>query len=212
VAGHQLRCTSPSLENALHLYEDDFDLRAVVHRARASAWRLRSGRRPGSLPEEVPLNRILVQTWGMFSRYPRIMHPVTQWAEALDLLAAIITALLIAVIYLNRVGPGRIVLVLAFTFFVPGRAIVANWPRMARWSEAAIPVVISLAITVLVATVSLWAHLWHPVQIFEVEAWLSLAALVFSIMRRHRLGLVWSGHDEENEYRGRGGAIDRGSV
>ena len=140
---------------------------------------------------------MLVHTWGMFTRYPRVMRPVAQWAEVLDVLAAIIAASLIAVIYLNRVGPGRIVLALGFIFFVPGRAIVANWPRMARWSEAAIPVVISLAVTVLVATVSLWAHLWRPLQIFEVEAWQSLAALVFSIMRRRRLGLVWPGYDEK---------------
>ena len=73
--------------------------------------------------------------------------------------------------------------------------------------RAAIPMVISLAVTGLAATVSLWADLWRPLQIFEVEAWLSLAALVFSIMRRRRLGLVWPGYDEKmsiaNERHGR---------
>jgi hypothetical protein len=126
----------------------------------------------------------------MFSRHQRVMHPVPHWAEVLDLLAAIIAASLIALIYLDRVGLGRIVLTLGFIFFVPGRAIVANWPRMARWSEAAIPMVISLAVTGLIATVALWVHRWRPLQIFEIEAWLSLAALVFSITRRRRLGLL----------------------
>ena len=126
----------------------------------------------------------------MFSRHQQVMHPVPHWAEVLDLLAAIIAASLIALIYLDRVGLGRIVLTLGFIFFVPGRAIVANWPRMARWSEAAIPMVISLAVTGLIATVALWVHLWRPLQIFEIEAWLSLAALVFSITRRRRLGLL----------------------
>ena len=126
----------------------------------------------------------------MFSRYPRFKRPGAQWAEVFDLFAAIIAVALIAIIYLDRVGVARIVLALGFIFFVPGRAIVANWPRMARWSEAAIPMVISLAFTVLVATVALWVHFWHPLQIFEVEAWLSLGALVFSIVRRRRLGLV----------------------
>jgi hypothetical protein len=129
----------------------------------------------------------------MFSRYPRV---VRQSAEVFDLLAAIMAALLIVVIYLDRVGPGRIVLAAGFIFFVPGRAIVANWPRMARWSEVAIPMVLSLAVTGLVATVSLWAHLWRPLQIFEIEAWLSLAALVFAITRRRR-GHFGPGYKQE---------------
>lgn len=134
----------------------------------------------------------------MFSRYPRVMPRVEQWAEVLDLLAAVITVLLIAIIYADRVGLGRIVLALGFVFFVPGRAIVANWPRMARWSEVAIPMVLSLAVTALFATAALWAHLWLPLRIFEIEAWLSLAALVFSILHRRRLGLAVPGYDQEN--------------
>ena len=55
----------------------------------------------------------------MFSRYPRIIHPVAQWAEVSIFVAAIMAALLIAVIYLNRVGPGRIVLVLDSPFSFP---------------------------------------------------------------------------------------------
>ena len=133
----------------------------------------------------------------MFSRYPRVMPRIAQWAEVLDFLAAIIAALLIVVILLNRVGPGRIVLALAFTFFVPGRAIVANWPRMARWSEVAIPMVLSLAVTALFATVALWAHLWRPLQIFEIEAWLSLAALTVSTVRRRRLAFFEPAYSQE---------------
>lgn len=133
----------------------------------------------------------------MFSRYPRVMRPLGQWAEVLDLLAAFTCAALIAAIALDRVGPARIVLALVFTFFVPGRAIVANWPRMARWSEAAMPMVISLAITGLVATVALWAHLWYPLVIFQIEAWLSLAGLIIGIVRRRRLGLFGPSQDEE---------------
>ena len=155
------------------------------------------------------LNRMLVQTWGMFTRYPRVIRAVAQWAEVLDLVAAIIAASLIAVIYLNRVGPGRIVLALGFIFFVPGRAIVANWPRMARWSEAAMPIVISLTVTGLMAMVALWVHLWRPLQIFEIEALLSLAALVLSITRRRRLGLFEPGYDQGNKYPGQR-QIDQG--
>jgi peptidoglycan/LPS O-acetylase OafA/YrhL len=135
----------------------------------------------------------------MFSRYPRVMRPLGQWAEVLDLLAAFTCASLIAAISLDRVGPARIMLALVFTFFVPGRAIVANWPQMARWSEAGMPMVISLTITALVATVALWAHLWYPVQIFQIEAWLSLAGLVIAIVRRRRLGLLGPGEDEDED-------------
>jgi hypothetical protein len=117
----------------------------------------------------------------------------------LDLLAVGICAALIASIALDRVGPARVVLTLLFTFFVPGRAIVANWPRMARWSEAAMSMVISLAITGLVATVALWAHLWYPLAIFQIEAWLSLAGLAVAIVRRRRLGLFRPGQDENAE-------------
>jgi hypothetical protein len=134
----------------------------------------------------------------MFSRYPRVLPRAAHWAELLDLLAAVIAALLIVVIYSDRVGLGRILLALGFVFFVPGRAIVANWPRMERWSEVAIPMVLSLSVTGLFATVALWVHLWRPVQIFEVEAWLSLAALVFSILHRRRLGLAVPGYEQEN--------------
>jgi hypothetical protein len=126
------------------------------------------------------------------------MPRVAQWAEVLDLLAAVIAALLIVVIYSDRVGLGRIMLAVGFVFFVPGRAIVANWPRMARWSEVAIPMVLSLAVTCLFATVALWARLWRPLQLFEIEAWLSLAALVFSILHRRRLGLAAPGYEQEN--------------
>ena len=125
------------------------------------------------------------------------MPRVAQWAEVLDLLAAVIAVLLIVVIYADRVGLGRIVLALGFVFFVPGRAIVANWPRMARWSEVAIPMVLSLAVTALFAMVALWAHLWRPLQIFEIEAWLSLAALTVSTVRRRRLAFFKPDYEQE---------------
>jgi len=150
------------------------------------------------------LNWMLVQTWGMSSRSPRTGYPVAQWAELTDLLAVVVTVSLIAIIHLDRVGVARTVLALVFIFFVPGRAIVSNWPRMARWSEAAMTMILSLTITTLVATVALWAHFWRPLPLFEVVAWLSLAGLVVGITRRRRLGLVWSGYDEEPEYPGQG--------
>ncbi len=62
---------------------------------------------------------------------------------------------------LPRYGPPRVLLALAFAFFVSGRAIVSNWSRMGRWSEPAMSLVLSLAVLVLLTTVMLWIHAWY---------------------------------------------------
>lgn len=106
--------------------------------------------------------------------------------DVLDLVAGMVALGLITLIFADRSGLPRTLLAFAFAFFVPGRAIVSNWPRMAAWSEAAMPMVLSLGVLALVATATLWAHVWHPVGLFEVEAMLSLVGLVVGIVRRHR--------------------------
>jgi hypothetical protein len=110
-----------------------------------------------------------------------------QLGDAIDLCAAVAAAGLLAVIYTDRLGLPRLLLALGFTFFVPGRAIVSNWPRVSAWSEAAIAMVISVAALTLLAMVTLWAHLWHPLPLLSVEAWLSLAGLAVAVARRHDL-------------------------
>lgn len=105
--------------------------------------------------------------------------------QAFDVFAALITIGLIALVYGGFSGSLRIAMTLAFAFFVPGRAIVSNWPRLARWSATAMPMVLSLAVLGLLATVTLWAHVWHPYQLFELEAFVSLAGLAMGIMRRY---------------------------
>lgn len=117
---------------------------------------------------------------------PAVFGRAWQVSDALDLLAALIALGLIVVTYAGWSGPSRILLALAFTFFVPGRAIVTNWHRTARWSEATMSMVFSLAVLALVATITLWSHDWHPLGLFQFEAWLSLAALTIGIVRRAR--------------------------
>jgi hypothetical protein len=73
-----------------------------------------------------------------------------------------------------------------FTAYVPGRAIVANWPAMARWSEVALAFVLSLAALCLAAMTALWAHYWHPIGLFQAEAALSVAGLAVAAFRRQR--------------------------
>lgn len=80
----------------------------------------------------------------------------------------------------------RLLLALLFTFFVPGRAIVSNWPRVARWSGVGMSIVFSLGVLTLLATVSLWIGLWNPLALFSVVAVASLGGLITGIVRRQR--------------------------
>ena len=101
---------------------------------------------------------------------------------------------LILLVAVNFFPPLRLLLAVAFTFFVPGRAIVSNWPRMARWSGVGMSIVFSVGVLTLLATVALWAGWWHPLALFLIEAIVSLAGLANGIVRRHQIESVY---DEE---------------
>jgi uncharacterized membrane protein len=116
----------------------------------------------------------------------QISRPTSQLRDLSDMAAIVVAIGLIGLVAEGAAGLPRVVLALAFAAFVPGRAVVANWPRIAYWSELGMSMVLSLAILTLVATLALWAHAWHPVGIFGVEACLSIAALVVGIIRRHQ--------------------------
>jgi len=119
--------------------------------------------------------------------YSGALPPAARRAEFLDLAGVLIAVALIAVVATGQSGPLRLLLTLGFTFFVPGRAIVANWPRMARWSAVGMSMVLSLTVLTLLATIFLWAHLWQPVVLFQAEALLSIAGLVMGVVRRRRV-------------------------
>jgi hypothetical protein len=118
--------------------------------------------------------------------YPGDLSPAAQRAELLDLAGALVAVVLLVLVLRGQPGPLRLLLTLGFTFFVPGRAIVTNWPRMARWSAAGMSMVLSLAVLTLLATTFLWAHLWQPVVLFQAEAVLSLAGLTVGVVRRRK--------------------------
>jgi cation transport ATPase len=120
------------------------------------------------------------------TRAPAVFGRTRQVGDALDLLAALIAVALIVLVSRGWTGPPRVLLALGFAFFVPGRAIVTNWRQTANWSEVAMPMLFSLALLTLVAMVALWAHYWHPLGIFQVEAVVSLALLGVGVARRHR--------------------------
>jgi len=110
--------------------------------------------------------------------------PAFQLGNVFDFVAIVIAVGLMGQVFERSAGAPRIVLALAFAFFVPGRAIVTNWPALACWSEFGMPVVLSLAVLTLAATAALWAHAWHPLGLFQAEAGLSLVALVLGMLRR----------------------------
>jgi uncharacterized membrane protein len=112
--------------------------------------------------------------------------PAAQLGDVLDLGAILLSAWLIVLVSLGWQGPLRILLTLGFAFFVPGRALVSNWPQMAQWSEAAVSMLLSLAVLGLLTTVLLWIHAWHPVRLFQIVAGVSLVGLIIGLARRHR--------------------------
>jgi hypothetical protein len=110
--------------------------------------------------------------------------PAFRRAELLDYSAVFITVGLIMLIIAGTIQPLRLLFTVAFTFFVPGRAIVSNWPRVARWSAIGMPIAFSLGSLTLIATVALWLGFWHPMELFALEALASLTGLGAGITRR----------------------------
>jgi uncharacterized membrane protein len=116
----------------------------------------------------------------------QILAPAERRAEVYDVLAALVAVLLIIVANAGVISWVRLLLTLAFAFFVPGRAIVSNWPRVSRWSPEGMSIVFSLGVVTFLATFTLWVHFWHPVPLFDFEAGLSLIGLIISIVRRRK--------------------------
>lgn len=107
-------------------------------------------------------------------------------ADVLDLIAAIVAASLFALTSLNVGGAPRVLLTLGFSIFVPGRAIVTNWPEMSQWAGATMSMVFSLTVIALVTTVSLWIGYWHPVGLFQAGVIVCTVGLGVGAMRRRR--------------------------
>jgi uncharacterized membrane protein HdeD (DUF308 family) len=122
-----------------------------------------------------------VSIWSL-DRY----SPASRRAIRLDVVACAIAVALGLLVAVDFSAPLRLLLALLFTFFVPGRAIVSNWPRVARWSAVGMSIVFSLGVLTLLATVTLWLGLWNPLALFGVEAVASLAGLTAGIIRRQR--------------------------
>ena len=141
---------------------------------------------PGLWRDDLRCRAKLVHTGEMTGEVRQTTHSASLPDNVIDLSAGLVTGGLIALVYLGTAGIPRILLALAFVFFVPGRAIMTNWPEMIGWPGVAMPMILSVTFLTLLATVTLWAHVWQPVILFEVEAWLSLAGLCLGMARRNR--------------------------
>jgi len=105
--------------------------------------------------------------------------------DELDIVSMLVAAVLIVLVGLDRSGAPRTLLAFAFMLFVPGRALVSNWPWLARWSAAAMSMILSLSVLSVLAAVTLWAGHWQPTRLFQAEAIASIIGLAFGMIRRH---------------------------
>jgi hypothetical protein len=106
--------------------------------------------------------------------------------DLLDLASVAVTATLAVAVLTKDESAVRAIAALFFTLFVPGRAVVSNWPAIATRSPVAVSVLFSLVLLTLFATLTLWLRFWHPLGLLEVESIISIIALLVGILRRHR--------------------------
>jgi uncharacterized membrane protein len=95
-----------------------------------------------------------------------------------------ITFLLVVLILAGSTGVVRQLLALAFVCYVPGRAVVANWPPADLRAQVALAVVLSISIVSLVSVAGLWLHAWRPMEQFAAEASGSILAIAIAMVRR----------------------------
>jgi uncharacterized membrane protein len=120
--------------------------------------------------------------------------PGSSWrADIIDTLCVMAALVVLMFMLANQAGGLRTFAAFCFAFFVPGRAIVTNWARLAEWSDIGMSVVLSLALVTSVSLLTLWLKYWHPIGLFQVEAALSVAGLGTAIGRRNGMVIPFPG-------------------
>ena len=107
-------------------------------------------------------------------------------ADLIDVASIIVTAAVAVAVATNERNFIRPVAAVIFVLFVPGRAIVSNWPALAERSQFAVSVLFSLTVLTLAATFILWSDVWRPLGLLEVECVITAVALFAAIVRRRR--------------------------
>jgi uncharacterized membrane protein len=115
-----------------------------------------------------------------------VRHSGDRGARMIDAACAVVTGVLLSLTVVGWVGLARVLLTLAFAVYVPGWAVVANCTPKMRASRTALPVLVSVTLLTVMATVTLWLHVWHPLQLFDVEAGASIALISVAAIRRER--------------------------
>ncbi len=71
--------------------------------------------------------------------------------------------------------------------YVPGRSLVTHSTRLNGVLLTLVTVVGSIALTALLATTTLWLHIWGPLAVFYLEAAGSCASILVGLWKRRRL-------------------------
>jgi hypothetical protein len=106
--------------------------------------------------------------------------------DLIDVACVVVTVAVAVAVASGQHNAFRAVAGVAFTLFVPGRAIISNWPSMAVRPQVALSILFSLTVLTLLATLTLWAGYWRPLGLLEVECVVFGAALVVGLVRRKR--------------------------
>ena len=104
-------------------------------------------------------------------------------SDLLDLLCVAVTATVAVAVLTKNESAVRAIAALFFAAFVPGRAVVTNWPGIATRAPVALSVFFSLVLLTLFATVTLWLGFWHPLGLLVVECIISIVALLIGILQ-----------------------------
>jgi uncharacterized membrane protein len=116
--------------------------------------------------------------------------PVTTVDDLVDLFCLMVVAALVITAALDEASTVRAIAAGIFVLFVPGRALTTNLSGPAARSIVASSVLLSLTTLIFVATIALWVHAWHPLDIFYFESGLVVIALIVGLVRRHRVRRV----------------------
>jgi uncharacterized membrane protein len=104
--------------------------------------------------------------------------------DVLDLAAVAVTAAVAVAVATGERSAFRTVVAIIFALYVPGRAVVSNWPGLAARSHIGLSILFSLSILTLLATVTLWLGYWRPLGLLEVECAIVGVALFTALWRK----------------------------
>ncbi len=127
-----------------------------------------------------------VKTTFFFGPKAAVQHSSDREAHVIDAACAVVTGALLSLTALGWIGLARVLFTFAFAVYVPGWSVIANCMPKLRASRTALPVLVSVAILTAAATVSLWLHAWHPLQLFDVEGGASIVLIGVAAIRREK--------------------------